>query len=180
MEKVCSKLSKWKWLIPQLSYRVRILVTNNLVRYLVTATCWTYWGNSKETCEHFLVWTTLDLCCCFIPSGSKGRTRIERYQIQQYGFLVTSSSETVISYGCIMAKDSFCSSQVGRKSTLTLDTFSKITNITQVKYYLKLKWLAGLTKKIVWNRNQIKKISSLGCLEFVYFSFHNFHIQIIL
>lgn len=31
MEKVCIKLSKWKWLLPQLSYRGRILVTNNLV-----------------------------------------------------------------------------------------------------------------------------------------------------
>lgn len=31
MEKVCAKLSRWKYLLPQLSYRGRILVTNNLV-----------------------------------------------------------------------------------------------------------------------------------------------------
>ncbi|KAF7642537.1 hypothetical protein LDENG_00256290 [Lucifuga dentata] len=30
-EKVCAKLSKWKWLLPQLSYRDRVLVINNLV-----------------------------------------------------------------------------------------------------------------------------------------------------
>ena len=31
IEKVCAKLSKWKWLLPQLSYRGRVLVINNLV-----------------------------------------------------------------------------------------------------------------------------------------------------
>uniref|UniRef100_A0A8D3BRM1 Reverse transcriptase domain-containing protein n=1 Tax=Scophthalmus maximus TaxID=52904 RepID=A0A8D3BRM1_SCOMX len=30
-EKVCARLSKWKWLLPQLSYRGRALVVNNLV-----------------------------------------------------------------------------------------------------------------------------------------------------
>ncbi|KAF7643979.1 hypothetical protein LDENG_00230120 [Lucifuga dentata] len=30
-EKVCAKLSEWKWLLPQLSYRGRVLVINNLV-----------------------------------------------------------------------------------------------------------------------------------------------------
>lgn len=30
-EKVCARLSKWKWLLPQLSYRGRVLVANNLV-----------------------------------------------------------------------------------------------------------------------------------------------------
>uniref|UniRef100_A0A3Q3ERM5 Reverse transcriptase domain-containing protein n=1 Tax=Labrus bergylta TaxID=56723 RepID=A0A3Q3ERM5_9LABR len=30
-EKVCARLSKWKWLLPQLSYRGRVLVVNNLV-----------------------------------------------------------------------------------------------------------------------------------------------------
>ncbi|KAF7647193.1 hypothetical protein LDENG_00176080 [Lucifuga dentata] len=29
-EKVCAKLSKWKWLLPQLSYRGRVLVTSTL------------------------------------------------------------------------------------------------------------------------------------------------------
>ena len=31
MEKVCARLSSWKWLLPQLSYRGRVLVANNLV-----------------------------------------------------------------------------------------------------------------------------------------------------
>lgn len=31
MEKVCAKMSKWKWLLPQMSYRGRVLVINNLV-----------------------------------------------------------------------------------------------------------------------------------------------------
>ena len=30
-EKVCARLSRWKWLLPQLSYRGRVLVVNNLV-----------------------------------------------------------------------------------------------------------------------------------------------------
>jgi len=30
-DKVCAKLSKWSWLLPQLSYRGRVLVINNLV-----------------------------------------------------------------------------------------------------------------------------------------------------
>ena len=31
MERVCARLSKWKWLLPQLSYRGRVLIVNNLV-----------------------------------------------------------------------------------------------------------------------------------------------------
>uniref|UniRef100_A0A8C2X602 Reverse transcriptase domain-containing protein n=1 Tax=Cyclopterus lumpus TaxID=8103 RepID=A0A8C2X602_CYCLU len=31
MERVCTRLSKWKWLLPQLSYRGRVLIVNNLV-----------------------------------------------------------------------------------------------------------------------------------------------------
>lgn len=31
VEKVCARFSKWKWLLPQLSYRGRVLVCNNLV-----------------------------------------------------------------------------------------------------------------------------------------------------
>ncbi len=31
VEKVCAQLSHWKWLLPQLSYRGRVLVCNNLV-----------------------------------------------------------------------------------------------------------------------------------------------------
>lgn len=31
LEKVCAKLSRWNWLLPQLSYRGRVLVCNNLV-----------------------------------------------------------------------------------------------------------------------------------------------------
>ena len=31
LEKVCAKLSKWIWLLPQLSYRGRVLVANNLI-----------------------------------------------------------------------------------------------------------------------------------------------------
>ncbi len=30
VEKMCSRLSKWSWVLPQLSYRGRVLVTNNL------------------------------------------------------------------------------------------------------------------------------------------------------
>lgn len=30
-EKVCATLSKWKWLLPQLSYRGRVIVANSLV-----------------------------------------------------------------------------------------------------------------------------------------------------
>lgn len=31
MEKVCARLSKWKRLLPQLSYRGRVLIVNDLV-----------------------------------------------------------------------------------------------------------------------------------------------------
>ena len=31
LEKVCARMSKWKWLLPQLSYRGRVLVANNLI-----------------------------------------------------------------------------------------------------------------------------------------------------
>ncbi len=31
LEKVCAKLSRWNWLLPQLSYRWRVLICNNLV-----------------------------------------------------------------------------------------------------------------------------------------------------
>ncbi|TWW81732.1 Transposon TX1 uncharacterized 82 kDa protein ORF 1 [Takifugu flavidus] len=31
VEQVCTRLSKWKWLLPQLSYRGRVLIVNNLV-----------------------------------------------------------------------------------------------------------------------------------------------------
>ena len=31
MERVSARLSKWKWLLPQLSYRGRVLIVNNLV-----------------------------------------------------------------------------------------------------------------------------------------------------
>ena len=31
LEKVCARLTKWKWLLPQLSYRGRVLIANNLV-----------------------------------------------------------------------------------------------------------------------------------------------------
>lgn len=35
-EEVCARLSKWRWLLPRLSYRGRVLVANNLV----AATLW--------------------------------------------------------------------------------------------------------------------------------------------
>ncbi len=31
MEKVCAKLSRWNWLLPQLSYKGRVLICNSLV-----------------------------------------------------------------------------------------------------------------------------------------------------
>ncbi len=31
MERVCALLSKWKWLLPQLSYTGMVLIVNNLV-----------------------------------------------------------------------------------------------------------------------------------------------------
>ncbi len=31
LERVCTRLSRWNWLLPQLSYRGRVLVVNNLV-----------------------------------------------------------------------------------------------------------------------------------------------------
>ncbi len=40
VEKVCSKLSKWKWLLPQLSFRGRILVINNLVASTLKQLCY--------------------------------------------------------------------------------------------------------------------------------------------
>jgi hypothetical protein len=30
VEKVCARLSRWKWVLPQLSYRGRVLVASNL------------------------------------------------------------------------------------------------------------------------------------------------------
>lgn len=35
LEKVSAKLSKWKWLLPELSYRGRVLVTNNLAAFML-------------------------------------------------------------------------------------------------------------------------------------------------
>lgn len=31
VDKVCTGLSKWKWLLPQLSYRGGVLIVNNLI-----------------------------------------------------------------------------------------------------------------------------------------------------
>lgn len=35
IDKVCAKLSKWKWVLPKLSYRGRALVVNNLVASMI-------------------------------------------------------------------------------------------------------------------------------------------------
>lgn len=39
VEKVCTKLSKWTWILPQLSYRGRVLVANNLIASMLWHRC---------------------------------------------------------------------------------------------------------------------------------------------
>lgn len=35
LEKVVAKLSKWNWLLPELSYRGRVLIVNNLIAFIL-------------------------------------------------------------------------------------------------------------------------------------------------
>jgi len=85
LEKVCSKLSEWKWLLPQLSYRGRILVTNILVASTLWHTITVLQPSAglieeiqRKLVTFFLVWSTLDSCCCFISSCSRGGSRRSR------------------------------------------------------------------------------------------------------
>ena len=65
VEKVCARLSKWRWLLPQLSYRGRVLVANHLVDLMAQTHCLTsskepHRRSTEDDCRFFLVWTTLD------------------------------------------------------------------------------------------------------------------------
>lgn len=75
-EKVCARLSKWTWLLPQLSYRGRVLVANNLV----ASALWhrlvalsrgsglvSHGSGSEAADEHLLVWAALGPGCCPVP-----------------------------------------------------------------------------------------------------------------
>ncbi|KAI4890841.1 hypothetical protein NFI96_019969 [Prochilodus magdalenae] len=75
VEKVCAKLSKWTWVLPQLSYRGRLLVANNLVASML-------WHRlavleppvsliqeqSDEDYQLLLVWKALDPGTCTPPA----------------------------------------------------------------------------------------------------------------
>ena len=71
-EKVCAKLSKWKWMLPQLSYKERVLVASNLVaatlwhRFLVLQPRGGWQRVLVDYCGLFLVWTTLDMSRCLV------------------------------------------------------------------------------------------------------------------
>ncbi len=77
IEKVSGRLSKWRWLLPQLSYRGRVLVANNLAASIL-------WHKTivmeppeemvstiqRTIVNFFLEWTTLDSRCSIIPTGA--------------------------------------------------------------------------------------------------------------
>ena len=80
LEKVCARLTKWKWLLFQLSYRGRVLIANNLAQAdCLTSTKRPDQGHSGEDCGFFLVWAALDSGCCPISSGAGGGTRTGGY-----------------------------------------------------------------------------------------------------
>lgn len=80
VEKVSARLSKCTWVLPQLSYRGRVLVTNNLITIML----WHKFTALKppetlviekdpeEDSGLFLEWTTLDRSPCLIPASTGG------------------------------------------------------------------------------------------------------------
>lgn len=63
IEKVERRLKKWRWLSPQMSFRGRCLIINNLVASLLwhrfTAPCWSVEALAVDSCGSFLGQTTL-------------------------------------------------------------------------------------------------------------------------
>lgn len=83
VEKMCDRLSRWSWVLPQLSYRGRVLVTNNLA----ASALW-HKMNVLDPPESvveelqirlFLGWAALEKICCTFPTYSRGRTRPDRH-----------------------------------------------------------------------------------------------------
>lgn len=78
MEKVCAKLSQWARVLPQLSYKGRLLAINNLITSMVWCQLTVHEPPEtlireaqKRIVNFFLYWTTLDLCLSF-PSATAG------------------------------------------------------------------------------------------------------------
>jgi len=81
-ERVCTRLSRWKWLLPQLSYRGRVLVANNLV----ASTLWHKLcalqpptGLIQRRLVTFLVWTALDSISRSVSSSARRRAGFGGY-----------------------------------------------------------------------------------------------------
>lgn len=87
MEKVSARLSRWHWLLPQLSYRGRVLVCNNLV----ASSLWHKMAVLELPEElvasiqkllvtfFFLVWAALAKSTCAISTQTRRRPRIGEY-----------------------------------------------------------------------------------------------------
>ncbi len=65
-DKICGKIKKWKWLLPQMSYRGRVLVLNNqcasLLWHRLSLPGSSHWAFNKDpgkNCEFLLGWITL-------------------------------------------------------------------------------------------------------------------------
>lgn len=79
MGNMCAKLSQCTWVLSQLSYKDKVLVTNNLI----TSTPWDHLTVlkppetlirevQKKDCDPFLDWAALDSCLCSL-SAAAGR-----------------------------------------------------------------------------------------------------------
>ncbi len=71
VEKVCTKLSRWKYLLSCLIVSLwhKLMVLQPPVGFI-------------DDISYFVVWTTLDSFCCFFPSCSRRRPKIGGYKIQ--------------------------------------------------------------------------------------------------
>lgn len=74
VDKVCVNLSKWTWVLPQLSYRGRVLVANNLIVLLLWhGTLTTNLASAEVTGEILFDLRALDQGSCSPSANTGGR-----------------------------------------------------------------------------------------------------------
>ncbi|KAF7645430.1 hypothetical protein LDENG_00204210 [Lucifuga dentata] len=97
------KLTKWKWLLRQLSYRGRVLIINNLVASslwhrlaVLNPPCWSAGGDSEEAGGLFLVWTSLVESGSSLSSCARRRPITGGFGEQDGGFPASGSTKTPV------------------------------------------------------------------------------------
>ena len=125
LEKVCARLTKWKWLLPQLSYRGRVLIANNLVtsalwhrltvlttpRGLINAI-------PERDRELFLVWAALDTGLCPVSAGAGGWTGTGGHKLAGHSFQTADCPEAAVQPWSSMDRHSLSPAKEGWKTWL--------------------------------------------------------------